>query len=454
MSTWLRKLMATPAFEDEEKTRAAGLLNVILLSLLMISVVVVLIFAPIEPNSGRAIYDLMVSALAAVMYLGLLFLMRHGYVRTASMLLSCSLWVLTTVSVCTLKGIRNNAVCLYLVIVAIAALLLGGRAAVIFGLLSMLAVLGGYYAEIRGYVLFPMPASVEIFDWMMVWVALGIGTLLLRFAVNSITEGFERARCNAQALAESNYKLQTSRDALAQQAQELARSNVELEQFAYVVSHDLQEPLRMVKSYLQLLERDYKSRLDEDADEFIGYAVDGAARMQALIKDLLTYSRIGKEDESLDLTDCAEVLRVVLANLQMTIEKSGAVVIHSDLPTVMADKVQLIQLFQNLIGNAIKFRGDRPPEIHIGVERSNEEWTFSVRDNGIGIDPQQTERIFMIFQRLHTSEEYKGTGIGLAICKKIVERHGGRIWVESEPGKGSTFFFTIPDRGVVSSTLC
>jgi PAS domain S-box-containing protein len=231
--------------------------------------------------------------------------------------------------------------------------------------------------------------------------------------------------------------------ALKEKSEELVRSNKDLEQFAYVASHDLQEPLRMVTSYVQLLARRYKGKLDSDADEFIGFAVDGAIRMWKLINDLLTYSRVGMRGKELEPTDCETILHQSLNNLKVAIEEKEAVVTHDPLPTVMADSPQLGQLFQNLIGNAIKFRGNEAPRIHVSASQNGNGWTFSVRDNGIGIAPEYAERIFIIFQRLHRREEYPGTGIGLAVCKKIVERHGGRIWVESEVGKGATFYFTL-----------
>ena len=229
--------------------------------------------------------------------------------------------------------------------------------------------------------------------------------------------------------------------------EELVRSNRELEQFAYIASHDLQEPLRMVSSYLQLLERRYADRLDQDAKDFIDFAVDGARRMRQLINDLLTYSRVGTRAKQFAPTDCNEIVTQTVNNLTVAIQETDAHITCDDLPTVVADETQILQLFQNLMGNAIKFHGDRPPRIHIGVEERDGVWVFSVQDNGIGIRPRDSERIFRIFQRLHGREEYEGTGIGLAVCKKIVERHGGWIWVESEPGQGSTFTFTLPTRG-------
>ncbi|MHB8067322.1 MAG: sensor histidine kinase [Desulfobaccales bacterium] len=232
---------------------------------------------------------------------------------------------------------------------------------------------------------------------------------------------------------------------LAQYATDLRRSNAELEQFAYVASHDLQEPLRMVASFTQLLAKRYQGKLDQDAEEFIGFAVDGANRMQMLINDLLAFSRVGTRGKPLEPTDCEVVLKYTLANLAAMVQETGAVVTHDPLPTVLADEVQMGQIFQNLLINALKFQGREPPKVHISAQRQGEEWIFGVQDNGIGIDAKHQERIFAIFQRLHRREDFPGTGLGLALCKKIAERHGGRIWVESEPGRGSTFYFTIPE---------
>lgn len=235
-----------------------------------------------------------------------------------------------------------------------------------------------------------------------------------------------------------------SEQALARYARDLRRSNEQLEQFAYVASHDLQEPLRMITSYLQLIEARYAGSIDEDGKEFINYAVDGASRMKSLINDLLMYSRVGRGERDFASVSMEAALVEAERNLQMMKEENQARITHDPLPEVFGDAVPLSQLLQNLISNAIKFRSEAPPEIHIGVRQHSDEWLFSVRDNGIGMESQYLDRIFIIFQRLHNKQKYSGTGIGLAISKKVVEHHGGRIWVESQPGKGTTFFFTLP----------
>ena len=240
--------------------------------------------------------------------------------------------------------------------------------------------------------------------------------------------------------------MKAAEEQIRRYAEDLERSNRDLQHFAYVASHDLQEPLRMVRGFMELLAKRYRGRLGADADEYIRYAVDGATRMQNLIKGLLAYSRVGTQGKRLAPLDSAAALRQALENLQVVIEETGAEVTSGPLPVVVGDDVQLAQLFQNLIGNAIKFRSGEPPRIHVEAAEEKDGWRFSVRDNGIGFDPRHADRIFQMFQRLHGQGEYEGTGIGLALCKRIVERHGGRIWVESEPGKGSTFYFTLPKR--------
>jgi len=231
---------------------------------------------------------------------------------------------------------------------------------------------------------------------------------------------------------------------LKQAIEALEVSNKDLEQFAYVASHDLQEPLRMVSSFTQLLAKRYRGKLDKDADEFIAYIVAGVKRMQALINDLLTYSRVDTRGESFGPIDSEAAFDQAITNLRVAIEEGEAVITHDPLPPLIADNSQIVQLFQNLLGNAIKFHGKEPPRVHVSARQENNEWIFSCRDNGIGIAPECFDRVFVIFQRLHGREDYPGTGTGLAICNKIVERHGGRIWVESELNKGSTFYFAIP----------
>ncbi|HEX2896714.1 MAG TPA: ATP-binding protein [candidate division Zixibacteria bacterium] len=275
-------------------------------------------------------------------------------------------------------------------------------------------------------------------------------TVSLEEKVGERTVELEQSRLAALNMMEdaneAKEAAEQAKDRLDEQAKKLAISNKELEQFAYVASHDLQEPLRTVGSFVQLLSQRYKGKLDSQADEFIQFAVEGVSRMRQLINDLLMFSRVETKGGELVPTDCEMVLGEVLANLKASIDSNNARITHDPLPMIVADKLQLSQVFQNLLGNAIKFKGDQTPAIHIGVNKRDNDWLFYVKDNGIGFDPEFSEKVFIIFQRLHTRNEYPGTGIGLSLCKKIVERHGGRIWVDSAPGNGSTFNFTIPDK--------
>lgn len=261
-------------------------------------------------------------------------------------------------------------------------------------------------------------------------------------AILNILEDF-----NAEKMGLENAQLKRAQDILEtrvrERTAELARSNAELEQFAYIASHDLQEPLRMVSSYVQLLQARYRGRLDEDADEFIGYASEGAARMQRLIVDLLAYSRVGMRGRPFEPVDLDKVLDHALENLQLTISEGNAEITRDRLPSVYGDIGQLVQVLQNLVDNAVKFRGQDRPRIHVSARTQGRECVCSVSDNGIGVAPQYQDRLFLLFQRLHSRREYPGTGLGLAICKRIVERHGGRIWVHSMPGEGSTFYFSL-----------
>jgi light-regulated signal transduction histidine kinase (bacteriophytochrome) len=233
---------------------------------------------------------------------------------------------------------------------------------------------------------------------------------------------------------------------LEEKAEDLVRSNRELQQFAYVASHDLKEPLRMVTTYVQMLDRRYGNTLDGDAKEYIKFAVEGSKRMYALVEDLLTYSRVETSVVPFEPVSMDQVMITALKDMGETIEKSGATVTATDLPEVHADLQQMVQLMENLIGNAIKFRREDSPQVRISARLEGHEWIFSVKDNGIGIGKEYQDKVFQMFQRLHTKEAYPGTGIGLAICKKVVERHGGRIWYESEQGVGTTFFFSLPEK--------
>ncbi len=241
--------------------------------------------------------------------------------------------------------------------------------------------------------------------------------------------------------------IQAVEERLEQRTQELERSNNDLVQFAYVASHDLRAPVRAIKSFSQILEKDYREKLDEEANECLDFIVTGASRLETLINDLLAYSRVDTQGKAFVPVDTSEVLDQVVGDLRLDIEESQAEITRDALPVVVADASQMTQLFQNLISNAIKFQGQDPPKVHVAVRKEDDGWVFSVKDNGIGIEAEHTERIFAMFQRLHTQDEYPGNGMGSAICKKIVERHGGNIWVQSKVGMGSTFYFSIPSQG-------
>ncbi len=333
-------------------------------------------------------------------------------------------------------GEEINVTIFYLLPISLAAWFMGGTAAISVCLMSSAVEFIANSAAGRSY------SHILIAFWNSA-VQLGF-FLVYAFILLIIKSEYNQRVKLIGDLRDSLDQIRHAKADLEQKSQELARSNEDLREFAYAVSHDLQEPLRAVGGFVKLLAKRYKGRLDSDADEFIGFAVEGIKRMQLMIKDLLEYSQVGTKGKEFEPADLSLIIGQAVSNLKAAIEESGASITYDALPMLNADAPQLVRLFQNLIGNAIKFRGEEPPSVHVSAERKGDEWIFFVRDNGIGIDPSQTEKIFAIFRRLHTREEYPGTGIGLAMCKKIIERHGGKIWVESEPGKGSTFIFTMP----------
>jgi len=270
-------------------------------------------------------------------------------------------------------------------------------------------------------------------------------TMWVRISSWAVEDGPSGVR-QIQSIIEETEEFHAAQGELARRSQALAKSNAELEQFAYVVSHDLQQPLGMISSYLELLDKEMGGDLDGDARDYLDRAVRGADRMQEMVDAVLGYARVDTRGREFAAVDLAAILDEVVDELTDAIDESGAVITYDDLPTVVADGAQLHQLMHNLLSNAIKFVGERPPRIQVTATTQDDGWRVSVRDNGIGMEADTAERIFVMFQRLHTHDEYPGTGIGLAICKRIVERHGGRIWVESQPHRGSTFIFTLPRR--------
>ncbi len=326
----------------------------------------------------------------------------------------------------------------YILPISLIAWFAGGMVTVSICILSAAVEFGANSAAGRAY-------SHYLIAFWNSTVLLGF-FLLYALILTKLNKEYRQRKELIDELRDSLSELKRTKEELEQKSQDLARSNVDLQQFAYAASHDLKEPLRGVEGFTKLLARRYKGRLDADADEFIQFILEGVQRMQTLIKDLLSYSQIGTQGMHLQPVESEVALAQALSNLKTAIDEKGAVVTHDVLPKITADPSQIGRLFQNLIGNALKFCTGKPPHVHVSAERKGESWIFAIRDNGIGIDRSSADRIFVIFQRLHSRKEYEGTGMGLAICKRIVERHGGSIWVESEPGKGSTFYFTIPEK--------
>jgi signal transduction histidine kinase len=296
--------------------------------------------------------------------------------------------------------------------------------------------------HIAGFMIYQTYSSSIILYWNSI-MQLGFFLIIVLIFSALKTEYEKKANLIIQ-LNDTLADLKRSEEDLIQKTRELTESNAELERFAYVAAHDLKGPLLAVEGFILRLKRRHKDKLNSDAENIIGYALDGTNRMKALISDLLAYARVGTKTDNYKLINCDDIVKRAISNLQIEIDEKGAIVTHDHLPDIFTDETQMTQLFQNLIGNGIKFYKDETPRINISAKRKDNEWIFSVSDNGIGIENKDAERIFDIFQRLHSSSQYQGTGIGLAICKKIVERHGGKIWVESEPDKGSIFSFSIP----------
>jgi light-regulated signal transduction histidine kinase (bacteriophytochrome) len=360
---------------------------------------------------------------------------------TISILLTLGIFM---VDVFTARGYAEGM--LYVAPVMVSLWLPQQRATLITAGLCSILLFIGFFISPQGADL-----SIALANRAMAFVVIG-ATAYLCIQRRQVKQELQQARDEMEQqverrtaqLSEINARLEEEVQERRRAEQELLRSNSQLEQFAYVVSHDLQEPLRAVKSYVELIQRRYEEKLNSVGREFVGYAIEGAQRMQSLIGGLLEFSRVGTRGQPFATTECNMVVESALANLRVAIEESGAVVNHDPLPKVNADELQLIRLFQNLIGNAIKFRGSQTPQVQISAEKTEEMWRFAFRDNGIGIESQHAETIFLISRRLHSREEYPGDGIGLAVCKQIVERHGGKIWVEAAPDQGSVFYFTLP----------
>ncbi len=553
-------LQSTPKFvsPNSQPQKQHRTLLIICFALFAASLLLTVLFSLFtQANIGQmSQMTIRLMPITAVFYLLLLFLIQRGWSTIVSYLIIIHLFIAFTISAATTSGVHDPAIKGYFLLLAIVALLLGSRAMLVTGFISVLTFLGLFYGEMQGWIATDVSPTDAFIEFISLSIALGLTAVILRLTMNTLTDALKESQqvsdslrvseekwsslmkhthslvltldMNAnvlfvnhplphlekttnipiyqyfqnnqhekikkmvetvnhtgeairfEAIGSTNgttpphhYEIQIgpiqrdgnmigmiliatniterriTEQAVAKYAEDLARSNHELEEFAYIASHDLQEPLRMISSYLMLLQKNYAPQLNEEANEFIEIASNGAKRLRQLIQSLLAYSRISRTEVPISPVNCLQVLNNTLRFLQLAIEDTNATIIVDDLPTVLGDSEQIGILFQNLISNALKFHSDQPPRIKIKATQEDDKmWQFSVSDNGIGMKSKNVTRIFTIFQRLHTVDEYPGTGVGLAICKKIVDRHNGRIWVNTKPGKGTTFFFTLPAASV------
>lgn len=445
IARWLKPVINAfanpPVFADEEKTRIAGLLHTILRWVMLIAMGSFIILFFIGPSR---LLGLEITLFICVIGSGLIYLTRLGKIRLASLVFVSILAIFgLTLSIFS-GGLSGPSLSFNIIVILIAGLLLSGKGAIVLMSVSWITNSALALVEWKNLLPDPLAPMTIAFQWVIHSLYLIIAALLLFLANENIQSALKSARQKKEALAKEILERKGIENQLKLYAERLKLSNDELQHFARVASHDLQEPLRMVSSYLQLLDRQYQGQLDKNALDYIQFAVDGAKRMQALLADLLEYARVSTRSQPFGLVDCNLLLQNIQKNLEVSIRETGAQLKLAPLPTVNGDQHQLGQLFQNLIANALKYRQGSPPVIQIRAQEQNGHWEFSISDNGIGIDPQHHDRIFQIFQRLHTREEFPGAGIGLATCKRITDRHGGKIWVDSNLGSGSTFYFTIP----------
>ncbi|MBC7251598.1 MAG: hypothetical protein H5T62_15130 [Anaerolineae bacterium] len=441
----LRRWFAPPVFEDEEKTRIATLLNAILIAGLSLQAVMCLGLLALTPDPlpGLASNGMLISFLLSAW-----FLMRRGHVRLASSLVAGVLAVFFVFMAFMSGGVFSPMFNGYIIVVVIAGMLLGGRAGIVFALLGIMASLTMLWVEVQGH----LPPSVIPSGSVVVCVGVAtdflLAAVLLHLASSSLHAALERVRQSESRLLAEVAERERAEAELREYAIKLERSNRELEGFAYIASHDLKEPLRKIQAFGERLEARYGDVLDERGRDYLTRMRDAAARMQALIEGLLTYSRVTTQAQPFVQVDLNRVLHEVLSDLEVRIEQLQARVEVGELPTVEADPLQMQQLFQNLIGNALKFhREGVAPVVRVWSEQLNGsegQYQIMVEDNGIGFDEKYVDRIFQVFQRLHGWDEYEGAGVGLAVCRKIVEEHGGTITAKGVPGQGATFVVTLP----------